>query len=412
MTMPKPEPRIAAYEELAYGMFIHWGLYALVGQGEWSQCIREIPAGEYRKLKDRFTAEDFDGRAIARLAKSAGMKYITLTARHHDGFSLYDTGGLNDYDAPHSAAGRDLVADFVSGCRDEGIVPFLYHTTIDWYAETFEKDFDAYLDYLRQSVEVLCKNYGEIGGLYFDGNWAKPDADWKEDELYGMIRNYQPQAIIIDNTGLGARGVVGHPEIDATTFERGRPTPMDRAGMKKYVAAEMNQTMNTHWGRADDDFCYFSPREIIEDLCACRKVGANYLINVGPTAAGRIPDYEAAAFRRVGQWVKMHEKAIYHAKPCAIAGTGPDFALQGDDHVYLFIHNLTIEGHHNVTLGDRAEGPREFTGLESKVTSARWLDSNETLAFTQDCQSGIFSLESTGYPYGVNLVVRVAELTF
>ena len=252
--LPEPLPRVARFESMAYGMFVHWGLYSQLGRGEWVMQMEKIPAAEYRKLKDSFTAKDFNGREMARVARKAGMKYITLTSRHHEGFSLYDTRGLSDYDAVHSPAKRDLVADFIEGCRAEGIAPFLYHTTLDWYQESFANDFDAYLDYLHASVEVLCRNYGELGGLWFDGNWSKPDADWKEDRLYGLIRKYQPEAMIIDNTGLQHRGKVGHPEIDSTTYEQGRPEPVDRRGMPKHVAAEMCQTMNMHWGIGAKDF--------------------------------------------------------------------------------------------------------------------------------------------------------------
>jgi len=280
MDIPTPLPRIARFEKMAYGMFVHWGLYSQLGKGEWVLNLAKIPLDEYKALQRTFTAADFSGRAIARIAKRAGMKYITLTSRHHDGFSLYDTRGLSDWDAPHSGAKRDLILDFVEGCRAEGIVPFLYHTTLDWYQPSFSDDFEAYLDYLHQSIEILCTNYGELGGFWFDGNWSKKDADWKEDRLYGIIRKHQPQAIIVNNTGIHNQGETGHPEIDSVTFENGRPTPRDQRGWKKYIAGEMCQTMNEHWGIGKYDFHYMSPVDIINNLCHCRKVGANYLLNV------------------------------------------------------------------------------------------------------------------------------------
>lgn len=409
MALPKPEPRVARFERMGYGMFMHWGLYSQLGRGEWVMHNEKIPVAEYSKLRDTFTAKDFDGRAIAQVAKNAGMKYVTLTTRHHEGFSLYDTRGLSDYDAMHSPAGRDLVADFVAGCRAEGIAPFFYHTTLDWYQESFEKDFDAYLDYLHASVELLCTNYGEIGGLWFDGNWSKANADWKEDRLYGIIRKHQPEAIILNNTGLHQRGKIGNPEIDSVTFEQGRPTPMEREGMPKYVAAEMCQTMNKHWGIGVNDFHYLSPPEIIENLCACRKVGANYLLNVGPTAEGRIPDYERAAFERMGDWVRMHGEVVYDGTPCGVDGQGKDFGLEANGAVYLFIHDLSIEGHADVTVEIGGAGPREFTGIGRAVAKAQWLDNGESLKFSQD--SGALTLEATGFPYGTDTVVRVAKLT-
>ena len=408
MAIPTPEPRIARFERMGYGMFIHWGLYAHLGQGEWVQHLRKVPMDEYARIKDTFTAEEFDGRQIAAIAKAAGMQYITLTSRHHDGFSLYDTRGLSNHDAPHSAAGRDLVAELIEGCRAEGISPHFYHTTLDWYQPSFHNDFDAYLDYLHQSIEVLCTSYGAIGGLWFDGNWSKPDADWKEDRLYGIIRQHQPEAMIVNNTGLSALGALGHPEIDSVTFEQGRPAPMNHEGKDKYVAAEMCQTMNRHWGIGAEDFNYMSPAEIIGHLCACRKVGANYLLNVGPTASGRIPDYESAALRRVGEWIATHPEAIYDARPSAIQGSGADFALETDDCVYLFIHHLSRGGDEHVSLGGGGAGPRGFTNVEREVSSARWLDNDEALRFAQE--QDLLCIEATGYPYGVDRVVRIAEI--
>jgi alpha-L-fucosidase len=152
MAIPAAEKRIIDFEELGFGMFIHFGLYSQLGRGEWVQHIEKIPKEEYMKLADTFTAKDFDARKIASMASAAGVKYITLTTRHHEGFSLYDTKGLNTYDSLHSPCGRDLVREFTDACREFGIKPFLYHTTADWYNPDFREDFKKYLQYLRDSV--------------------------------------------------------------------------------------------------------------------------------------------------------------------------------------------------------------------------------------------------------------------
>lgn len=413
ITIPKPEPRIERFERLGFGMFIHWGLYSQLGRGEWIQQLGKIPQDEYMQLMHAFSAEQFNAREIVNIAKNAGMKYITLTTRHHDGFSLYDTRGLNRYDAPHSLAKRDLVAEFVEACREGGLLPILYHTTLDWYESTFKTDFNAYLDYLYRSVEILCTHYGTIGGLWFDGNWSKADADWKLGELYGMIRRKQPDALIINNTGLWKRGELGHPEIDSVTYEQGRPKPMDRAGMSKYVAAEMCETMNDHWGFGSADFMYKSVPYLIENLCACRKAGANYLLNIGPTADGGIIPLQQTMLETIGQWLKVNGKPIYEGKPVEVEGEGSNFALATPDgKLYLFIHHLKISGHADVTVGGGGPGEKKFTGLRQKVESVRWLDSGEKLEFAQDVAAGTFSFQATGFSYGVNYVVRVAEAIF
>lgn len=414
MAVPKPLERIERFERFGYGMFIHWGLYSLLGEGSWTQYNRKIPKAEYRKLAKRFTAAAFDAGAIAKLAKSAGMKYICLTTRHHEGFSLYDTRGLSDFDAPHSAAKRDLIAEFVQGCRSEGIVPFLYHTTLDWHQESFENDFDAYLDYLNRSVEVLCTHYGEIGGFWFDGNWSKPDADWHEGKLYGIIRKHQPQAIIVNNTGLEARGGLGHPEIDCVTYERGRPEPMNRENMPKYIAAEMCEVLNKHWGISPNDFNYISPKNVIETLCGCRKVGANLLLNVGPTPDGQIPAYEAAVLRKVGIWLEKTGDLLYKGRPCNVRAENADFALEANGKLYLFIHNLPVAlpvvGNAKAAFGGDTNPARRFTRIDRKINSAKWLDNGESLTFSQNVSDGSLTLQPTVYAHGTDLVVRVAEL--
>ncbi|WP_054023590.1 alpha-L-fucosidase [Bacillus sp. FJAT-28004] len=413
LNFPIPSQHVSRFERLGFGMFIHWGLYSQLGQGEWAMHLNRIPKEEYSKLQDTFTVEEFDARAIAKLARKAGMKYITLTTRHHDGFSLYDTRGLNDYDAPHSAAKRDLIAEFVEGCRAEGIIPFFYHTTLDWYQDSFNGDFDAYLNYLQQSVEILCKNYGEIGGLWFDGNWSRKGEDWKEDALYGMIRRYQPNAMIINNTGLSNQGELGHPELDSVTFEQVCPAPLNREGMSKYVTTEMCQTINGHWGYGRSDFNVKSPKELIETLCASRKVGSNYLLNIGPTGSGAIPKLQSAILETIGEWVDVFGEAIYDGMPCGIAGSGDDFALETSaERTFLFIYHLKIDGHANVTVGNSGIGPRVFQGLKQPIQSIVWLDNREELSFVQNLEEGVLCLQATGYPYGVDYVVRVAEVLY
>ena len=413
-SIPIPFPRIARFEHLAYGLFLHWGLYSQLGRGEWVQHLEKIPQDEYARLQDTFTAEGWDAPAVARLAKQSGMRYITLTTRHHDGFSLYDTRGIDSYDAPHSPARRDLVVEFADACRAEGIVPFFYHTTLDWRwdsAQCSEGKFAEYLDYLNASVEILCTHYGPVGGFFFDGNWSRPDSDWQEERLYTMIRRLQPEALIINNTGLEERGKSGHPEIDSVTFEQGLPTLPDRAGAPKYLAAEMCETMNRHWGVGARDFRYKSAGNIIEHLCACRKVGANYLLNVGPKAQGGMPDYEAALLRRVGEWMEIIGDVVYQGKPIpGVQCAGKDFVLEQDGRVFYFAHDLSEVGDAHVTTSGAGSGPgpRALLGLPRAVASARWIDNGEQIGVTQN--GPLAAVNCTGYGYGTNLVVRVAEL--
>lgn len=392
---PEPLPRVARFESLALGLFMHYGLYSLFERGEWALHNLKIPHDTYfARMKD-FTAKDFDARVIARIAKDAGMRYACLTARHHDGFSLYNTHSLSDWDITKTSAGRDIVGAFIDGCRAEGIEPFLYHTTLDWTHPDFKDNFTAYLDYLHQSVELLCTNYGPLGGLWFDGNWSKPNADWKEDRLYALIRKHQPEAIIINNTGIDARGKAGNPEIDALTFEVGRPTAIDQRGRDKHLAAEMCQTTSmSAWGYAPLDFNHRSIPQIIEDVCTCRAARANYLLNVGPTPAGSIRDFDAATLRRLGDWVRLSREAVYEGRPgTIIAKDQRDAALLGTGRAWFLI---------------REPGrPATFTNVPGKLTAVHWCDTKEEVRFSQ--QSGTIELKTIPSPYGVNPVVRIVE---
>ena len=401
---------IKEFEKLGFGMFVHFGVYSENAHGEWARYATKIDSAVYDDLYKTFNPDPDWATELAATARAAGCKYITLTTRHHDGFSLYDTCGLNEYDAPHGAAGRDLVREFVDACRAHGLIPFFYHTLLDWYEPTYQSDFPAYLKYLRRSVEILCTNYGKIGGIWFDGMWNRPDDDWEEDALYGMIRSHQPEAMIINNTGLGARGALGHIELDSVTFERGRPGEINLDDSPKYVASEMCQVFADHWGYAKNDFNFKSLAEIIGDFCVCRRYGANFLLNVGPMGNGLLRPLDKAMLLTLGEWTKLHEEAMYLPRPSGIEieGKEKDFILRGDGCYYLFIHNLPIKGDINVTL--RFEMP-DYTDkfvLPEKVKSVKWLDSGKDLDFAQDGDRVTVCFDAQ--PYGENLVIKVAKI--
>lgn len=411
MAIPVPEKRIAEFENMGLGLFIHFGMYSQLGCGEWIMNIAGMSVEQYSPLKDTFTAKDFDAKKIVEIAKAAGMKYINITTKHHDGFCLYDSKDLNNgYDTVHNACGRDLIRELVDACNEGGLLPIFYHATLDWKQESFENDFPKYLQYLNDSVELLCTQYGKIGGLWFDGNWSRPDADWQEDALYSMIRHLQPEAMIINNTGLEKRGAIGNEHIDSVTYERGLPTPIDRTGMKKYVAGEMCETLNDHWGDADD--INFKPvRQIVEEICDCRKIGANMLLNVGPDKDGYVPLMSRAIMSAVGQWMRVYGKAIYNGRPFIAKEGVRDFVLRDvkDEKVfYAFKYDLGIGGDANVTIGNAKRGVTSFDGFPYEVESVHWMDNGQPLDFAK--QGDCLTIACTGFPYGQNHCVRVCEI--
>lgn len=389
---------IKNFEKLGFGLFVHFGLYSVVGKGEWYLHLNPTAnPKEYESLTSQFNIKETWAKELVETAKAAGCKYITLTTRHHDGFSLFDTCGLNDYDAPHSACGRDLIREFVDECNKGGIVPFFYHTLLDWKEPLYQTDFAKYIDYLVASIEILCKNYGKIGGFWFDGMWDKPNDDWQEDRLYGTIRKYQPEAMIINNTGLSELGKVGHPEIDSVTFERGNPAYVDNSDKPR--AGEMCQVLNDHWGYAKNDCNYKSLKELIENLVDCRRYGCNFLLNTGLKGDGSVNMMDACMVREIGKWIQTNKGFIYNVKPCEIQAENA-VIVKGQDAYYAIIKNVPMSADPNV---QRAEGVGQVR-VEAEILSAEWLDNGTAIA----AQGNSFPI--TPFMYGESYSIRVAKL--
>ena len=389
---------IEEFEKLGFGLFVHFGLYSIIGKGEWYLHLNpNANKAEYEQLASKFRVNKNWAKNLVKTAKKAGCKYITLTTRHHDGFSLFDTCGLNEYDAPHSACGRDLIREFVDACNAEGIVPFFYHTLLDWREESYQKDFPQYIDYLVNSIEILCKNYGKIGGFWFDGMWDKQDEDWQEDRLYGTIRKYQPDAMIINNTGLSECGKVGHPEIDSVTFERGNPAFVDNSD--KYRAGEMCQVLNDHWGYASGDCNYKSVKELIENLVDCRRFNCNFLLNTGLLGNGEVNATDAAILKEIGKWIEKNKGVIYDVGSCEIKSENA-VILRGNDCHYAIIKNVPMSADPNV---QRAENMAKIS-VNAEIVSAEWLDNGEIIPI----ENNTFFV--TPFLYGESYSVRIAKL--
>ncbi len=390
---------ISEFKKMGFGLFVHFGLYSIAGRGEWYFFTGKLDADGYNALADRFCVKEDWAIRLVQTAKEAGCRYITLTVRHHDGFSLYDTKGLSELDAPHSACGRDLVREFVDACSQGGIVPMFYHTLLDWQHPDYQNHFSAYIDYLVSSIEVLCTNYGRIGGFWFDGMWDR-NGDWQEDRIYGTIRALQPDAMIINNTGLDALGKAGHPELDSVTFERGKPFPI-LAGQKP-LAGEVCQGITDHWGYAENDICIKSPGELIDTLVDCRVCGCNLLLNTGPLGDGTLTPSEEGVLKHIGKWIHANQDFIYGAVPTDIRAENADIMTDGTYH-YAIIRNVPMALDANVTR----IGADKLVVLQTdaKIQEAIWLDSGEKISLPDT-----HSFYVKPFRYGTSLHTRVARL--
>jgi len=343
---------IANFEKLGFGMFVHFGLYSMVGKGEWHywsdpNCDREKYFSE--EFANKFNPKKNWAINLVKEAKKAGAKYITLTTKHHEGYFLYDSCGLTTWDSMHLGPKRDLVREFVDACNKEGIVPFLYYAIYDWHNPDYENNFPKYVDFMIRSVEILCSNYGKIGGLWFDGYWNKPNEDWQFDRMYKTIRKYQPEAMIINNTGMSDTGAVSHYEIDSVTFERGKPFEVSSADGKER-AGEMCEVFAEHWGYASEDINYKPMKDIINTLVTCRNCNCNLLLNVGPKGDGTLKDIDKAYLRMLGMWIKKNKNFIYDVKKGDVEVKGAK-VLMDDKYYYAVVENVPMAADVNVQLG-------------------------------------------------------------
>ena len=299
--------------------------------------------------------------------------------------------------------GRDLVKEFVDACRKYDLLPFFYHTLIDWREEKKFISFSGYLKYLRNSVDILCSNYGSIGGFWFDGQWKYPSVDWEDDKLYEMIRQKQPTAVIVNNAGLSHLGERMSQQIDVVTYERSDISNYNYFEMIDSYAAEMCQALNSHWGYAKMDINYKSLKEILYSFCTCRKFGGNFLLNVGPLANGKIRSIEKEIIKLFGNWINLNKEAIYDVVPQTFVLPTNAFALRNNNNIYIFVEDVPMEIDENA--GYYKKKPIKINLGNLSYKRATWLDDSSPIQIDADNSFMIHP-----YEYGTNLLVRVAKI--
>lgn len=312
------------FEDAKFGMFIHWGIYSELADGEWVMETRHIPIRDYEKLAPNFYPVKYDPKAWVSLAKAAGMKYITVTTRHHDGFSMFATKQTDWNIVDRTPYKKDAIRMLADECHRQGIKLFFYYSQLDWHHPDYfprggtgksagraeQGDWNKYLDFMNAQLTELLTNYGEVGGIWFDGMWDKPDADWKLDRTYRMIHRLQPQALIIPNHHKKPL-----PGEDVQTFERDLPGE-NKSGFS--ATAEMGElpfetsdTINGSWGFNLMDDKFKSPKQVVDYLVHAAGMNANLLMNVGPMANGEIPEPAVKTLREVGKWMDVYGESIY-----------------------------------------------------------------------------------------------------
>lgn len=297
-----PERRMRWFKEARFGMFVHWGLYSQLGRFEWAMQNERIPIREYEQLADKWQPKPRCMRQWARLARDAGMKYMVMTTKHHEGYCLWDSA-QTDYNAARRAPGRDLVREYVDACREFGLKVGLYYSLMDWHhpdGMRAASDPDAarrFREFSFGCVRELCSNYGPIDILWYDNNWpALADGGWQPERLNGMVRELQPQILI--NNRSGTPEDFGTPEGHVTAEQAGR-------------AWEACMTMNGAWGYVPSAIDWVSVRQVLEMLRTAAGGGGNLLLNIGPKADGSVAGETVERLKAVGRWIAKHGEALY-----------------------------------------------------------------------------------------------------
>ncbi len=324
--VPPLDERAAWFRHDRFGMFVHWGVYATIGRGEWVQDTGKIPLEEYVKLYPKFNPKEFDAGEWVALAKRAGQKYIVITTKHHDGFCMYDSK-LTDYTIMNTPFGRDICKELADECRKQGVKLGFYYSIMDWHhgdytpVRPWEKgkrstegaEFGRYCEYMKGQIRELMSNYGPIVALWFDGGWEhKSDEDKKAfQEINAMVRELQPNILINDRAGIGGDYKTPEQRIPATGIvdEDGRPAMWEAC-----------MTMNTGhgsfppmawWGYDGSEKVFKPAEELLHKLVDVASKGGNFLLNVGPEPSGKIRPEEAQRLEAVGRWMDKYSESIY-----------------------------------------------------------------------------------------------------
>ena len=332
--------RVEWYQQARFGMFIHWGIYAIPARGEWVRSVEEMPEEEYMSFFEEFDPIDFQPKKWAKAAKEAGMKYAIMTANHHDGFCLFDSE-LTDFKATNTKAGKDLVKEYLEAFREEGLKVGLYYSLLDWHHPDYphykdqnhpmrnceaqkdvDRDFNRYLDYMHGQVRELCTRYGKLDIMWFDFSYGELRGEaWRATELVNMVRGYQPDIIIDNRLEVSGEGfgslATDNPSVFAGDFvspEQIIPPQGLKSESGKELVWEACITMNDNWGYCAKDKNFKPASTIIKKLVECVSKNGNLLLNVGPDARGNIPEESLEILREIGIWMKKNSASIYGCK--------------------------------------------------------------------------------------------------
>ncbi|RZL20140.1 MAG: alpha-L-fucosidase [Pedobacter sp.] len=381
------------FMDMKFGLFIHWGIYSVLGDGEWIMNTRKIPYYNYKRLADFFNPQAFNAKEWVALAKNSGMKYITVTSRHHDGFSMFNTKAspYNIVDAtPYK---KDPLKELADECVKEGIELRFYYSLLDWGREDYaygskivdgkpEKgDWDSYINFMKAQLTELITNYPSIKGIWFDGDWERKDVNWHYDEIYALIHKLNPEIMIGNNHHLAPK-----PGEDFQLFEKDLPGN-NTAGFSAEakigtIPLETCETMNGSWGFNINDRSYKTAKQLVHYLVNAAGRNANFLLNVGPMPNGKIQPEFTDTLQKIGNWMKVNNESIYGTRGNVVSAQ--PWGVVTAKHKVWYAHVLTLPAGKTITIPVGS----------NKIKNAVLLDGNVKLKFKQDKANVTINLEN------------------
>lgn len=378
------------FQDAKFGLFIHWGVYSILADGEWVMQVKQIPVSQYENLPAFFNPVDFNPAEWVKMAKDAGMKYITITSKHHDGFAMYDSK-ISDYDiADRSPYAKDVLKMLKDECDKQGIKLFFYYSQLDWHhPDYFPRgrtgadytgreeggDWNKYIDYMNTQLTELLTNYGTVGGIWFDGMWDKPEANWRLEETYTLIHKLQPNALVGSNHH---RAPINGEDFQM--FEQDLPGKNTAGHSRESVIGnlplETCQTINRSWGFNLKDTKYKSAKELIQFLVKAAGNNANLLLNTGPMPNGKIIPENVKTLQEMGKWLEIYGESIYGTRGGPVSQRLWGVTTQKENKI--FVHIL-----------DWQEKILVLPTLQQKIKKAYLFKDNGPVTFKQD-DSGAF----------------------
>lgn len=362
------------FQDAKFGLFIHWGVYSVLGDGEWVMNNQQIPIKTYEKLPAFFNPIEFNPAEWVQMVKDAGMQYITITSKHHDGFAMYDSK-VSDYNiVKRTPYGKDVLKMLADECRKQGIKLFFYHSQLDWHHPDYfprgntggsytgradKGDMNKYLDYMDAQLAELLTNYGDVAGIWFDGMWDKKDAEWRLEKTYSLIHKLQPATLVGSN-----HHVTPYEGEDFQMFEKDLPghnttgfAPEQKIGD---LPKETCETINNSWGFNLRDDRNKSRKDLIQYLVKAAGYGANFLLNVGPMPNGKIQPEHVELLKQMGEWTRQYGETIYGTRGGPLSAREWGVMTQKGNKVYIHILNWHDETLTLPKLGKKVASAKVF----------------------------------------------------